>query len=63
MYCSQSQQSEDVASVLSKTLYTNGSIITMEGEAPEYAEVIMVEDGLISFVGKNINAIIALLKE
>ncbi|MFT6044549.1 MAG: hypothetical protein ACI9WC_000246 [Arenicella sp.] len=35
----------------------------MEGEAPEYAEVIMVEDGLISFVGKNINAIIALLKE
>ena len=35
------------------TVYYNGDIITMVGEAPEYAEAIVVKDGNISFVGSS----------
>ncbi len=33
------------------TLYYNGDIITMEGEEPEYAEALVVQDSTIAFVG------------
>ncbi|HMA99077.1 MAG TPA: amidohydrolase family protein, partial [Wenzhouxiangella sp.] len=33
------------------TVYRNGSIITMAGEAPEYAQVLAVKGGKIAFVG------------
>ncbi|MCA3575603.1 MAG: amidohydrolase [Aestuariivirga sp.] len=33
------------------TVYFNGSILTMEGDAPAYAEAVAVKDGKIAFVG------------
>lgn len=33
------------------TLYFNGSILTMEGDTPQYAEALAVKDGRIAFVG------------
>lgn len=36
----------------SATVYYNGDIITMQGESPQYAEVLVVEDGKIAFVGR-----------
>ncbi len=33
------------------TIYHNGDIITMEGDTPEYAEALVVEDDKIAFVG------------
>lgn len=35
------------------TVYFNGSILTMEGPTPEYAEAVVVRDGRITFVGDN----------
>jgi len=36
----------------SATLYYNGDIVTMQGDSPQYAEVLVVEDGKIAFVGR-----------
>ena len=33
------------------TIYFGGPILTMEGEAPQYAEALVVKDGKILFVG------------
>lgn len=54
--CSKSDQDVQDKSEASKTLYINGNIITMEGQTPEYAEAIIVADGLISFVGGEVKA-------
>ncbi|PZF75932.1 hypothetical protein DK847_14850 [Aestuariivirga litoralis] len=35
----------------SSALYFNGTILTMEGDAPQYAEAVAVKDGRIAFVG------------
>ncbi|WP_031569189.1 amidohydrolase [Rheinheimera texasensis] len=37
--------------VASADIYHGGSIITMAGDTPEYAEAVVVENGFISFVG------------
>ena len=42
------------------TLYVNGSILTMEGETPAYADAVVVKDGLIAFVGTRAGAQAAL---
>ncbi|WP_036498054.1 amidohydrolase [Nitrosococcus oceani] len=40
----------------SSTLYYGGSILTMEGSAPSYAEALVVKDGRILFVGTKTQA-------
>lgn len=40
-------------------VYFNGTILTMEGDAPEYAEAVAVKDGKIAFVGSRDMAIAA----
>jgi predicted amidohydrolase YtcJ len=35
----------------SEVLFHGGKILTMEGEAPEYAEAVVVDDGIITYVG------------
>ncbi|WP_232420137.1 hypothetical protein [Nitrosococcus watsonii] len=40
----------------SSTLYYGGSILTMEGRAPSYAEALVVKDGRILFVGTKTQA-------
>ena len=37
-------------------LYSNGDILTMEGDSPEYAEAVVVEDGKIVYVGSKVEA-------
>ncbi|MFP4277223.1 MAG: amidohydrolase family protein [Wenzhouxiangella sp.] len=39
------------------TVYRNGSIITMVGEAPEYAQALAVKEGRIAFVGPEEDAV------
>jgi predicted amidohydrolase YtcJ len=39
------------AGAVAGTLYHGGDILTMEGHAPEYAEAVVVDDGMISYVG------------
>ena len=41
-------QKKDVSDM---TIYFGGDIITMEGEAPQYAEAVVQQDGKIIFVG------------
>lgn len=40
-------------------VYFNGTILTMEGDAPEYAEAVAVKDGKIVFVGSKDKALAA----
>lgn len=40
-------------------VYFNGSILTMEGDAPEYAEAVAVKDGKIAYVGTRAKAMAA----
>ena len=40
-------------------VYFNGSILTMEGDAPEYAEAVAVKDGKIAYVGTRDKAMAA----
>jgi len=40
----------------SSTLYHNGDILTMEGDAPQYAEAVVVKDGKIAFAGAKAEA-------
>lgn len=40
-------------------VYFNGSILTMEGDAPEYAEAVAVKDGKIAYVGSRDKAMAA----
>lgn len=40
-------------------VYSNGSILTMEGDAPGYAEAVAVKDGKIAFVGDRAGALAA----
>lgn len=50
--CNTATTSTDTSTTSGKaTLYYNGDIITMEGDAAQYAEAVVVENGLISFVG------------
>lgn len=35
-----------------RTVYYNGDIITMEGKTPKYADIVVVKNGKIEFVGK-----------
>ena len=44
----------------SATVYFNGSILTMEGNAPQYVEAVAVKDGIIAFVGDHAAALAAL---
>ena len=39
------------ATEFSEVLFYGGKILTMEGEEPEYAEAVVVDDGMITFVG------------
>lgn len=39
------------------TLYVNGFILTMEGNAPEYVEAVVVKDGKITFAGTKADAL------
>ena len=39
------------------TVYFNGSILTMEGDAPAYADAVAVKDGKIAFVGSRAGAL------
>lgn len=42
------------------TVYFNGSILTMEGDAPQYVEAVAVKDGMIVFAGDHAAALAAL---
>ena len=44
-------------SAAARAMYTGGPIITMEGERPDYAEALVVEDGKIAFVGSRREAL------
>ncbi|MCF1191326.1 amidohydrolase [Mangrovimonas sp. AS39] len=49
--CNQKKEKEPEAISSNQTMYFNGDIITMEGDAPDYAEALVEEDGKIIFVG------------
>ena len=51
------EQSDDIPTEPTSTVYFNGDIITMEGDTPEYAEALVSQDGKISFVGSKEAAI------
>ena len=42
---------DDTTTLNSATMYYNGEILTMEGDAPAYAEAVVEQDGKIAFVG------------
>lgn len=44
---------ESVQDNLKTTVYYNGDILTMAGDQPTYAEALVVQDGIISFVGNS----------
>ena len=44
------------AGIADPVIYFNGDIITMEGDAPQYAEAVVEENGKIVFVGTKENA-------
>jgi predicted amidohydrolase YtcJ len=46
--CKDAQEDKGSASVI---VYSGGDIITMQGDAPQDAEALVVKDGIISFVG------------
>ena len=37
-------------------VYSNGSILTMEGDEPQYVEAIVVKDGMIAYIGSQAGA-------
>ena len=49
MSCNQTSKKDAITADI---IYFGGDIITMEGNQPIYAEVIVVKDGKIIFVGK-----------
>jgi predicted amidohydrolase YtcJ len=51
--CKQQQKNENVNSAV---IYSGGDIITMQGDAPEYAEALVVKDDKILFVGTLMDA-------
>jgi len=48
--CEQEQSNAD--NQRNTTIFHNGTIITMEGDSPQYVEAVVERDGKISFVGK-----------
>ena len=54
--CSNTENSTQETTAAKATLYHNGDIITMEGDSPEYAEALVVQEGKIAFVGSQADA-------
>lgn len=50
---------QDATGPQGPAVYFNGTILTMEGDAPEYAEAVAVKDGKIVFVGPRDKALAA----
>ncbi len=55
--CQKGQQENNVTPSISKTVYSGGDIITMEGDNAEYVEALVEEDGKIVFVGTKTEAL------
>jgi len=53
--CAMSAMAQETGAVI----YSNGTIFTMESDAPRYAEAVAVRDGKIAFVGDKAGAIAA----
>ena len=51
-----------VADQAGATIYSNGNILTMEGDAPQYVEALAVKDGMIVFAGDRAGALVAVGK-
>jgi predicted amidohydrolase YtcJ len=49
--CNENKHTSTIDKNSSPTVYYGGDIITMEGNAPQYADAVTVKDGKILFVG------------
>jgi predicted amidohydrolase YtcJ len=55
--CNQSKKSNETSERASATIFYNGDIITMVGDAPQYVEALVQREGKIVFVGDKATAL------
>ena len=55
--CNQSKKSNEISERTSATIFYNGDIITMVGDAPQYVEALVEREGQIVFVGDKATAL------
>ena len=55
--CNQSKKSNEISERTSATIFYNGDIITMVGDAPQYVEALVQREGQIVFVGDKATAL------
>jgi predicted amidohydrolase YtcJ len=51
------QQALPAQATSGESVYFGGDIITMEGDAPQYVEAVLVKDGIIAFAGSKADAL------